>query len=211
MAEIISNDSGHGGKHQKKRAKKGHVHIDMTPMVDLAFLLLTFFILATTLSKPKTMEIMYPKEKDIKKEELTKVRDDLATTVILGEELEDVYYYHGKFRLDTTELEKSDFSKDGLRKVFFERNKKFIDQIKIQEDRLKRKEINDSTFKALRKEIKGDSLAPFVIIRTLDSTQYKAVIDVIDDLNIANIGKYAIQDMTEAEILVLKEAIASGK
>jgi len=209
MAEIIANDGG--GKHGKKRAKKGHVHIDMTPMVDLAFLLLTFFILSTTLSKPKTMEIVYPKDKDIKEDERTKIKDDLATTVLLGDNPEDVFFYYGKFKPDTTELESSDLSKDGLRKVFFDRNKIIIDAIKIQEERLKKREINDSTFKALRKEIKADSLAPFVIIKTLDSTQYKSVIDVIDDLNIANIGKYAIQDMAETEKIAVRQTITGNK
>jgi len=62
MAQIQSNDSdsGKGGKHGKVRAKKQSTHIDMTPMVDLAFLLLTFFMLTTTFGKPKTMEINMP-------------------------------------------------------------------------------------------------------------------------------------------------------
>jgi biopolymer transport protein ExbD len=61
MAEVNTGDSGGGhGKHQKKRAKKQSTRIDMTPMVDLAFLLLTFFVMTSTFNKAKTLEILYP-------------------------------------------------------------------------------------------------------------------------------------------------------
>lgn len=208
MAEIIGNEGG-GGKHQKKRAKKGHVHIDMTPMVDLAFLLLTFFILATTLSKPKTMEIVYPKEKDI--EDSTKVQEKLATTILLGEEEEDIYYYFGAFKADSTVPIKSDLSKDGLRKVFIERNREIIEKLNAEMQRLASGAIKEDEFKSLRKAIKGDSLAPFVVVKTVDSTYYGSVVDVIDDLNIAEVGKYAIQDMSETEEIALKQAKAAEK
>lgn len=57
MAEVNTGDGGGHGKHDKKRAKKASTKIDMTPMVDLAFLLLTFFVLTSTFNKAKTMEI----------------------------------------------------------------------------------------------------------------------------------------------------------
>ena len=72
MAEIIEGGGGHE-KGGKKRPKKSPVRMDMTPMVDLAFLLLTFFILATSLSKPKTLEIVYPK--DVENPEIEGVED----------------------------------------------------------------------------------------------------------------------------------------
>jgi hypothetical protein len=60
MADVPEGGGGGGGRHQKKRAKKGSTHIDMTPMVDLAFLLLTFFILTTTMYKPSTLQMTFP-------------------------------------------------------------------------------------------------------------------------------------------------------
>lgn len=211
MAEIIGNEGGGGGKHQKKRAKKGRVHIDMTPMVDLAFLLLTFFILATTLSKPKTMEIVYPKEKDVEKDKQTQVAEELATIVLLGLNEDEIGYYFGKFRPDTTEVTLSDLSKEGLRKIFFKRNKDIIMRLNEERVKLNSRQMADSTFNRIKKEIKGDSLAPFVVVKTLDSTAYRMVIDVIDDLNIADVGKYAIQDMAETERIALKQAIAAKR
>jgi biopolymer transport protein ExbD len=117
MANVNTEGSGGGGKHDKKRAKKGAVHLDMTPMVDLAFLLITFFMLATTLSKPKTTELIYPKELDKDDTTTTKLKDDLAFTLLVGEEDEHMFYYTGKFKPDTTVLTKTDFSKDGLRTI----------------------------------------------------------------------------------------------
>ena len=66
MSEVQQQDSSGKGKHKKIRAKKSSTHMDMTPMVDLAFLLLTFFILTTTFSKPKTMDITMPIKDKIK-------------------------------------------------------------------------------------------------------------------------------------------------
>ena len=62
MAEIQGGGGEGGKKGGKIRSKKSSTRIDMTPMVDLAFLLLTFFILTTTLSKPQTMEITMPEK-----------------------------------------------------------------------------------------------------------------------------------------------------
>ncbi|MFM7079991.1 MAG: ExbD/TolR family protein, partial [Bacteroidota bacterium] len=61
MAQLNTEPAGGGGKKDGKvKQKKSTTHIDMTPMVDLAFLLLTFFMLTTTFSKPKTMEVNMP-------------------------------------------------------------------------------------------------------------------------------------------------------
>lgn len=90
MAEVQSNeqDSGKGGKHKKVRAKKQSTHIDMTPMVDLAFLLLTFFMMTTTFGKPKTMEINMP----VKPENETKTEVNNAVTVLLSGD-NNIYWY----------------------------------------------------------------------------------------------------------------------
>src|SRR5215210_6572262 len=93
MAEVQTGDSGGDkkGKHKKVRAKKNSTHIDMTPMVDLAFLLLTFFMLTTTFSKPKTMEINMPVKPD-KPEEEQKIKESQALTILLTANNKIVWY-----------------------------------------------------------------------------------------------------------------------
>ncbi len=205
MADVSTGDDG-GGKKGKKRPKKGTTRIDMTPMVDLAFLLLTFFILATTLSKPKTMEIVYPK--DVKDpDEKMKLNFLLANTIILGEKDNQVFYYPGKFKLDTTQLEHVDLSKDGLRKLLLDKNKNINEAVLKLEEQLKNHQLADSTFKRLRSKTKGDDNAPFFIVKTMNKTKYKTVIDVIDELNICNINKYAVVDIADAEKIALKREI----
>jgi biopolymer transport protein ExbD len=118
MAEIQPKGDG-GGKGGKKRAKKMSTKIDMTPMVDLAFLLLTFFMLTTTFNKPKTMEINMPvKAKD--KNEQMELKASKALTVILGKN-DKVYYYQGLNNgVDKVELKTSDYSDNGIRKVLLD-------------------------------------------------------------------------------------------
>ena len=93
MAEIA--DSGGGGHDKgKKRAKKSSTRVDMTPMVDLAFLLLTFFVLTATFSKPKSMELTFPAPlpPDQKVDEIKR-----GITILLSKE-NRIFYYEGQFR-----------------------------------------------------------------------------------------------------------------
>lgn len=116
MAEI--SQSGGGGKSDGKvRVKKASTKIDMTPMVDLAFLLLTFFMLTTTLSKPQTMELTMP-EKPKKEEKLPEVNEKKVVTVILGSK-DRIFWYHG---ITDPDVQVTDYSQTGIRKVLQEKN-----------------------------------------------------------------------------------------
>jgi len=119
MAEIQPKGDG-GGKGGKKRAKKMSTKIDMTPMVDLAFLLLTFFMLTTTFNKPQTMEINMP-DKNVKdEEEQTKIKASEALTIILGKN-DKVYYYKGlNDGTSQPELVTTDYSDKGIRDVLLD-------------------------------------------------------------------------------------------
>ena len=204
MAEII--DSGGGGKGKgKKRAKKHSARIDTTPMVDLGFLLLTFFVLTSQFSKPKTMEINMP----VDSENTTKVDSSTAMTILLTEKADKIYYYYGMFKPETSILKTTNYSKDGLRKVFLKRNEKVIDQIKELKEQLMKGDIADTTYKRKAIAAKGDKKAVFVIVKADENAKYKNMIDVIDELSlVADIGKYAIVDISPAEKELIK---VSGK
>jgi biopolymer transport protein ExbD len=211
MAEVNTEGGGgeHGVKHQKKRAKKSSTRIDMTPMVDLAFLLLTFFVLTSTFSKPKTMEINFPADPD-KKEEQQKVHN--ALTFLLTKD-NAVYYYDGEFYQKAndkgkppTTLIKTDFSKDGLRKILLDRNKPTREAILKLQDQLRSREIADTTYKRLASGEKSKKEALTVLIKSDDKATYKNVIDLIDELNITMIGKYAVVDLGAPEQELLKAA-----
>ena len=92
MAEIQNNDKG--GK-KKGKQKKMSVFVDFTPMVDMNMLLITFFMLCTSLSKPQTMEISMPSNDKVSEEQQTKVKASQAITLILGGD-DKVYYYLGE-------------------------------------------------------------------------------------------------------------------
>jgi biopolymer transport protein ExbD len=206
MAEIIDGGGGGKDKHGKKRPKKGKPSMDMTPMVDLAFLLLTFFILATTLSKPKTMEIIYPKEEK-EKDKQTKVADELATTLLIGKGDDHVFYYTGKFKPDSTQLIQTNFSKDGFRTVMLDKNKRINDQVTALKEKLAQKLISDSLYKVAYGKVVNDSLAPFVIVKTVDGSKFKNVVNAIDELNITNVKKRAIMDMGESEDIAVRQKV----
>ena len=117
MAEVSQGGGGGGKEGGKVRSKKQSTKIDMTPMVDLAFLLLTFFILTTTFNKPKTMEVTMPdKVKD--ETEQTKINENDILNLVLAEN-NKIYWWVGL----TPPAEVTNYSKDGVRKVIMEHNK----------------------------------------------------------------------------------------
>ena len=209
MAEIAEGGGGHG-KGGKKRAKKQSTRIDMTPMVDLAFLLLTFFVMTSTFSKPKSMEISFPAKPKVPQPDI-EVKNGL--TVILTKD-DRIFYYKGQFNAPgnkegkpATELTETTFGSDGLHKILLELNDYAKTEITKLEGQLKKKEIVDSTFKRLAMEAKGDKKSLTVLIKTDDQATYKDVIDVVDELNICLVGKYVIVDMSAPEFALLTEKI----
>jgi biopolymer transport protein ExbD len=206
MAEVNTDDGGGHGKHDKKRAKKSSTRIDMTPMVDLAFLLLTFFVLTSTFSKPKAMEINFPaKTEDPDKNQ--KVKN--AITFIMTKD-NGIYYYNGEFyppnnkdAKPPTTLTKTDFSKDGLHKLLLDRYKPTLEAIAALDQKYKKKEIVDTTYKRLVNLEKGNKDALTVLIKADDKAIYKNVIDLIDELNVCLVGKYAVVDMMPTELELL--------
>lgn len=118
MAEVSQQGGGgHKKGGGKVRVKKQSTKIDMTPMVDLAFLLLTFFIFTTTFNKPKTMEVTMP-DKVENEEEQTKINENNILNVVLGEK-DKIYYWIGL----TPPAQVTNYGANGIRKVLLSHSK----------------------------------------------------------------------------------------
>ena len=112
-------EEGGGGGHKGpgvKKAKKLSTRVDMTPMVDLGFLLITFFIFSTTMAQPTAMQLIMPKDTE-KPEEQTKVKASGALTIMLGKK-DGLYYYEGD---DPTKIQATDYKK--IRDVIIQKKK----------------------------------------------------------------------------------------
>ena len=115
-------DSGHKKGPGVKKAKKLSTRVDMTPMVDLGFLLITFFIFTTTMSTPSTMDLFMPKDTK-KDEELNKAKESGALTIMMGKD-NHLYYYEGKLAPDASNFTSTSFDPDkGIRKVIIDKKK----------------------------------------------------------------------------------------
>jgi len=167
MAEI-SGDSGggHGKKGGKVRAKKQSTRVDMTPMVDLAFLLLTFFILTSTFNKSKTMEVTMP-DKVTKEEEQTKINENDILNLVLAEN-DKIYYWIGL----TPPATVTNYSKDGVRKLLLENmraNPKLM-----------------------------------VLIKPKDESRYNNMVDILDEMDITAMKRYAIVEFTPDDKTIIE-------
>lgn len=204
MSEVNTESSG-SKKGKKKGAKKVSTRIDFTPMVDLGFLLITFFMLTTTMIKPQTMEIAMPSKEKLPEEEQTKVKASRAITIILGKN-NKVFYYEGTRENDVDPtVQTTDFSSNGIRKFLIERNYDVI--VKVEELKAKEssKQLSSEEFDKQKLEIMGDKKAPIVIIKATDDATYKNLIDILDEMSICNIGKYAIVDLSDFDKELIKD------
>ncbi len=209
MAEIADSGGGHG-KGGKKRAKKQSTRVDMTPMVDLAFLLLTFFVLTSTFSKPKSMELSLPAEPPPGPQPELKN----GVTFLLTKD-DKIFYYAGEFYgvgnekgKPVTELKETNFSSEGLHKLLMEQNKWANDEIEKLRVQNKAKTMADTTFARLAVEATANTKAITALIKTDDQATYKNAIDMLDELKICNVGKRVLGvEMSAPEYQLLQEKI----
>ena len=199
MAEIVESGGG-GEKGGKKRPKKGSARIDMTPMVDLGFLLLTFFVLTSTFAKPKVMSLTYPAKEETK-EKPKKVKNGI--TFIVSDDR--VFYYKGQFYPagspdgPPTQLTETNFGPEGVRKILLENNKYVLNKITEYDGQFRQNKINDSIHHKKILEAKGDTQALKVLVKTDMKAKTRNFIDMIDELYIAQVGVIAPVDITKSE------------
>lgn len=176
MAEMnVAGGGGHKKGAKKVRTKKLSTRVDLTAMVDLGFLLITFFMLATTMNKPKTMEVNKPvKEDEIDKEKEPPIKMSKTATLMLGSN-DKVYAYVSPDEIDPTtelELDSLDYSPQGLRK-FVQRRQSEVQAMWGNKDEL------------------------FVMIKPLPGSNVKNIVDVLDEMSINDVKRYAILEAND--------------
>jgi biopolymer transport protein ExbD len=198
---MASIDTGGGdGGHKKgpgvKKAKRLSTRVDMTPMCDLGFLLITFFIFTTTMQTPTTMDLNMPKDTQ-KKEEQTEVKQSGALTIMLGKG-NQVYYYTGQ--LEVTEG-KNNFMQTtfkGIRDIIINKRKEVMSRY-----------VTDPECEA--KALKDGKPADYcrdkdfvVIIKPDADATYKNTVDILDEMTINNVKRFAMIKIVDDELKLIK-------
>jgi biopolymer transport protein ExbD len=185
MAELNTGDGG--GKDKKVRSKKQNSKVDLTAMVDLAFLLITFFMLTTSLNKPQSMKLGLPDKDDVVD---TKVLvDENRTLTLLIDGKDKLKWYMGMLNNPISPPKDISYGKDGLRKELLKRKKSVLEY---------------ST--GLGKPQNGI----IVIIKPSKKSNYKNLVDVLDEMAISGVETYAIvNDFSPEETKLLSVDTAS--
>ncbi len=205
MAEI--EGGGGGGKHKggKKRGKKLSTRVDFTPMVDLGFLLITFFMLTTSMNKPQTMEINMPDKNVIEEKDKTLVKESQAITLLLAKDDKVVTYFLKDGVPSTPQIQ--NFGAKGIRATLLEENRKrnpLLDSIPVYKGMLNKGIITEEEYKAHLFDIKSYKNALIVVIKAADNSKYENLVDILDEMLICNIGRYAVVDISDSEVEMLK-------
>ena len=180
MAELNTGDGG--GKGDKKvRSKKSNSKVDLTAMVDLAFLLITFFMLTTSLSKPQSMDLGMPdKEKKDDQEEEMLVADNRSLTILMGDN-DEIQWYMGQFSAPLSGPKQVVYGKAGIRTELLSRIKSVVEET-------------------------GDpKKGLIVLIKPSKKSDYKNLVDILDEMVICKVPTYAIVDITPEEVALLEK------
>ena len=200
MASIEGGgDTGHKKGPGVKKAKKLSTRVDMTPMVDLGFLLITFFIFTATMSSPKTMDLNMPKDTD-KKEDETKVKQSGALTIMLGKG-DKVYYYEGELAPDGSNFKSSTF-KDIRNEIIRKKQeviKNYVADPKDEEIKEKAKKNGDPNWEkaALDRDF-------VVVIKPNEEATYRNTVDMLDEMTINNVKRFAMIKIADTENQLIK-------
>lgn len=208
MAEIIQEEKAGG----KKKAKKLLPHMDMTPMVDLMMLLITFFMLTTSLSKAKVMEITLPDKITDPNQEAPKISASRTLNIILGPD-DKLYWYPGAVKEEDYNnlppLRETDYSADGVRKLLLERNRalaKKIDDFNTEFIAGRIRISQDSLQKAIGELKRDDDTGPIVLVKAYKKSNYGNFVDILDEMNITGIARYTFMKIAWYEERMVETA-----
>lgn len=181
MAEL--NTGGSEGKKggKKVRSKKQNAGVDLTAMVDLAFLLITFFMLTTSLSQPQSMDLNMPDKKDVTPDQRQDAKESKTMTILIGKDRK-LKYYMGILKAPYQGVGPTDsaYGKDGIRKVILQK------------------------MANLKADGHVGREGVVVLIKATEDATYTDMIDILDEMAITGVEVYALQDMTEDEKAVMQ-------
>jgi biopolymer transport protein ExbD len=209
MAEIIQEEKGGG----KKKAKKHAPHIDMTPMVDLMCLLITFFMLTTAFNKPKIMEINLPEKiKDPTKQEAPRISASRTLNIILGPD-DKIYWYPGSVKPeqynDLPPVSEVDFGPTGIRQLLLDRNRSLAKKIADYNEQVLTGKLRisaDSALNGVKKLKTDDDTGPIVLIKAYKKANYGDFVDILDEMNICGIARYTFVEIAWFEEKMVEKA-----
>jgi biopolymer transport protein ExbD len=205
---MASIDTGgeQGGKKGPgvKKAKKLSTRVDMTPMVDLGFLLITFFVFTATMSSPTTLDLNMPK--DIKKQEdQTEVKESSVLTIMLGK-ADQVYYYEGKLVVDATGNNFKQTTFKGIRDIIVNKKKEVMDRYYQSPN-----PECEAKAKAEGKPVSNCADKDFVvIIKPSDDATYRNTVDILDEMTINQVRTYAMVKIADVENELIKKTEESN-
>ena len=209
MSDIQVEDKGKKGK--KSKRKKHATTVDLTPMVDLGFLLITFFMLTTSMLKPQTMEISVPSKDEVKEEDQNKVKASQAITVLLGKE-DQLYYFFGTEENGVIpELIETDYSSEGIRKMLVQKNFDVMKQVQDLKNDKANKKVSEAEYTRRLSEYRSSKAAPIIMIKATDESNYKNLVDILDEMQICNIARYAIVDITPEDLAMIDQKTITAK
>ena len=209
-------------KKKGSRQKKAETRVDFTPMVDMMMLLITFFMLCTSLSKPQSMQLTMPSnEKNVNEQDRGATKASQTITIYLAGN-DAVYHVDGIPNYDDpTCLKKTTWGANGLRDVLInhktEEGYTPVKNIKaskalLDAERAKDKTMSDSVYNARLEKIKKGELETgkvpplTIIIKALDTANYKNLVDALDEMQICAIGKYVIDQVNDDDLKLLNAA-----
>ncbi len=177
MAEM---DTSGGGGHKKgpgvKKSKKLSTRVDLTPMVDLGFLLITFFIFTTTMSQPTAMKLFLPKDAD-KPEDQNKAKESGVITILLGKD-DNVFYYEGQLDNSASNFKSSTFKE--IRNVLLDKKARTPEKDLV------------------------------VVLKPSEECTYRNVVDILDEMSINVLKRYALVDISTVETQLVKASEAAN-
>jgi biopolymer transport protein ExbD len=188
MAELDTSGGGHKKGPGVKKGKKLSTRVDLTPMVDLGFLLITFFIFTTTMSQPTALKLLLPDDK-VKPDEQNKAKESGALTILMGAD-NHIYYYEGQLKPDASNFLSASYNGENSIRDVILKKKAYVRSIST--------DPNDPEHDLV------------IVIKPGQNCNYKNVIDILDEMSINVVKKFALVDVFDIEQQLIDKSDATS-